>query len=45
MLVYILFMLTGQTALENLRNDRYPDVDPELFADVAQRVLATPAYS
>jgi hypothetical protein len=39
MLVYMLFMLTGQTALDDLQNDCYPAVDPELFADVAQRVL------
>lgn len=45
MLVYMLFMLTGQTALENLQNDRYPDVDPDLFADLAQRELSSPAPS
>lgn len=39
MLVYMLFMLTGQTALDDLQNSRYPDIEPELFADVATRTL------
>ena len=25
---YQLYMLTGQTALEDLQNDRYPDIEP-----------------
>jgi hypothetical protein len=25
---YQLYMLTGQTALDDLQNDRYPDIDP-----------------
>lgn len=42
MLVYMLFMLTGRTALDDLQNERYPDIEPELFAAVARRMLATP---
>ena len=42
MLVYTLFMLSGQTALDDLQNARYPDIEPELFTDVAARALATP---
>ena len=42
MLVYTLFMLSGQTALDDLQNSRYPDIEPELFADVAARALAPP---
>lgn len=45
MLVYMLFMLTGETALDNLQNGRYPDVEPEQFADLARRMLATPVTS
>jgi uncharacterized protein YbjT (DUF2867 family) len=45
MLVYLLFMLTGQTALEDLQNDRYPDVHPEQFTSVARRLLGAPPYS
>ena len=41
MLVYQLFMLTGVTALDDLQNDRYPDIQPETFADVAARMLGT----
>ncbi len=42
MLVYTLFMLSGQTALDDLQNARYPDIEPELFTDIAARALATP---
>ena len=40
MLVYVLFMLTGQTALDDLQNGRYPDIDPDRFAQVAVRAMA-----
>jgi hypothetical protein len=40
MLVYVLFMLTGRTALDDLQNGRYPDFDPDRFAQVAARALA-----
>jgi len=39
MLAYSLYMLTGQTALDNLRNDRYPDVQLEAFPTFAARAL------
>jgi len=26
--VYLLYMLTGQTRLDDLQNDRYPDIQP-----------------
>lgn len=39
--LYQLYMLTGQTALTDLQNDRYPDIHPESFADYARRTLAT----
>jgi uncharacterized protein YbjT (DUF2867 family) len=39
MLAYQLYMLTGQTALTDLQNDRYPDVKLESFAQFAARVL------
>jgi len=39
MLAYSLYMLTGQTALDNLRNDRYPDVQLETFPTFAARAL------
>lgn len=45
MLVYLLFMLTGQTALDDLQNDRYPDVHPEQFTSVARRLLGAPPHS
>ena len=41
MLVYMLFMLTGQTALGTLHNDRYPEITPESFHAAAARLLAT----
>ncbi len=39
MLAYQLYMLTGQTALSDLQNDRYPDVKLESFARFAARTL------
>ena len=33
MLAYSLCMLTGQTSLTNLQNDRYPDVKLQTFED------------
>ena len=39
MLAYQLYMLTGQTALTDLQNDRYPDVRLEPFAEFAARAL------
>ena len=43
MLVYMLYMLTGHTAMDDLQNARYPDVNPEQFADVAIRTMAAHA--
>ena len=39
MLAYQLYMLTGQTALTDLQNDRFPDVKLENFAQFAARAL------
>jgi uncharacterized protein YbjT (DUF2867 family) len=39
MLAYQLYMLTGQTALTDLQNDRYPDVRLERFAAYADRAF------
>ena len=39
MLAYQLYMLTGQTALSDLQNHRYPDVQLESFAGFAARTL------
>jgi len=39
MLAYSLYMLTGETALDTLRNDRYPDVHLETFPAFAARAL------
>ena len=39
MLAYQLTMLTGQTALSDLQNDRYPDVKLESFAQFAARTM------
>jgi len=39
MLAYQLYMLTGQTALSDLQNHRYPDVQMESFAQFAGRTL------
>jgi uncharacterized protein YbjT (DUF2867 family) len=38
-LAYQLYMLTGQTALSDLQNERYPDLKLESFAEFAMRVL------
>jgi len=38
-LAYQLYMLTGQTALTDLQNDRYPDLKLESFAEFATRAL------
>jgi len=32
---YQLYMLTGQTALDDLRNDRYPDIKPVTLAQLS----------
>jgi len=40
MLAYQLYMLTGQTALSDLQNHRYPDVPLESFAQFAGRTLS-----
>lgn len=39
MLAYQLYMLTGQTALTDLQNNRYPDLKLESFAQFAARAL------
>ncbi len=39
MLAYQLYMLTGQTALSDLQNHRYPDLQLESFAQFAARTL------
>ncbi len=39
MLAYQLYMVTGQTALSDLQNHRYPDVQLESFAQFAGRTL------
>jgi uncharacterized protein YbjT (DUF2867 family) len=39
MLAYQLYMLTGQTALSGLQNDRYPDLRLESFAQFVARTL------
>ena len=39
MLAYQLYMLTGQTALSDLQNHHYPDVQLERFAQFAGRTL------
>lgn len=38
-LVYLLFMVTGQTSLDDLQNGRYPDLRPETFDRVARRLI------
>ena len=43
MLAYQLYMLTGQTALSDLQNDRYPDLKLESFAQFAARTLPSRA--
>ncbi|HEV2737233.1 MAG TPA: NmrA family NAD(P)-binding protein [Candidatus Elarobacter sp.] len=39
MLAYQLYMLTGQTALSDLQNERYPDIEFETFVAFAARTL------
>lgn len=39
MLAYLLYMLTGQTALSNLQNERYPDLKLESFRAFAAQSL------
>lgn len=41
--VYMLYMITGQTALDDLQNARYPDIRPQTFAEVARRALGRTA--
>ena len=41
MLAYLLYMLSGQTALSDLRSDRYPDLKLGGFADFAAQKLST----
>ena len=45
MLAYQLYMLTGQTALSDLQNDFYPEVQLESFAQFAARTLPKQANS
>ena len=45
MLAYLLYMLNGQTALSDLQNDRYPELELESFADFAARKLPAPAHA
>ncbi len=37
---YQLFMLTGQTALEDLQNDRYPDIEPVTLEQLSAEEFA-----
>ena len=37
---YLVYMLGGQTALEDLQNDRYPQVRPRTFADLVAAAQA-----
>ena len=37
--LYQLYMMTGRTALDDLQNDRYPDVKPETYADFLRRTM------
>lgn len=39
MLAYLLYMTNGQTALSDLQNQRYPDIELESFAAFAERSL------
>ena len=43
--VYMLYMLTGQTALEDLQNARYPDIHPQDITEVARRALIPAAVA
>jgi hypothetical protein len=40
MQVYLLYMLTGQTALEDLQTRRYPDLHPQTLTDLVPQSLA-----
>ena len=40
MMQYQLYMLTGQTALDDPQNHRYPDIHPRTFAELARTALA-----
>ena len=40
MLPYALYMLNGQTALDDLQNDRYPDLKLESFEEYIARTMA-----
>lgn len=31
---YVQYMLSGQTNLEELQNDRYPDIEPQTLTDL-----------
>ena len=42
MLAYLLYMTNSQTALSDLRNERYPDIRFESFADFAARMIKVP---
>jgi hypothetical protein len=37
---YPLSMLTGQTALDDLQNDRYPDIKPVTLAELSAEKAA-----
>ena len=37
---YLLYMLTGQTELEDLQNDRYPDIEPVTLAQLSKEKAA-----
>ena len=45
MLAYLLYMTTGQTALSDLQNARYPEIRLERFADFAAHAIAVPAHA
>ena len=42
MLAYLLYMTNGQTALSDLQNGRYPELQLESFAGFAGRKLVQP---
>ena len=43
MLAYLLYMTNGQTALSDLSNERYPDIQLESFEAFALRSIEVPA--
>lgn len=45
MLAYLLYMTNGQTALEHLQNDRYPDVRLQTFADFAAQEIPAEGHA